>query len=834
MSDVPPQEVPTGLEALADVFVEKARAEPVEVVDLRGQHWLLAWRAEPEAQVAVHALDRRTALPALAEVTAHDLSALLAWGMEPRPRTPLQPISDRAWRLLGLDHPLAAAVRQSRADVLLLRAHGLPEGFAVEAARAGLSVFVPDARRPRGESLLPLVLWCWSGRGVWPPMRRAIPPGDLLLRVVAEAPPARAVEELSAALRRLARMPSSQAWSARELGELRAVLEPFGLPLPPVEIVDVDREGGVSVTWRADRLVAATPPLERMSVAELEGAAAMLDGFVPAHVRDAFQAAARQAEDDARALGASVEDGGILARDPRKPTTRRAVAVTSSEGRSGTVRGPSAFAGGHVAATPVEPIAAASPLTPPATPAAAAPSRDNGGQRPSPGIRAPSIAYTRREASLAEAEDGHGDAAGTTRANPRVGRRSDGGRDVGGGGDGPSGDGHWGDDDGADSIHRGAPSRDAEALAWQRSSLTPTATDAEPTSLREALAASRAAKIDSGNGAPRSLFSAAFRRSLAGRFAAGFRSLGGFATWVFFAGGVVGFGVGFLVGEHRATSDTAGAVAAARVDAVDDDLLVQASADPTGTAAEGIAAEDRAASDGDGSAGPEGAGTAGAGTDDLNDAAVAAVVKPSPPLPPGALRGEPIGHADEPAPNDGGGQPSKVPIGPGFATLDHVSLWDGTSAPWRDDGVKARCNVYGDLELEAKAGHKILICGVYYSQEGHLIRYGTCATGPARCVDIRRGRVGTLPYLCTPRSGRPLVRFRVKKGQTDRFTSDIAVRVHFDKWRKNPNEPMCGASAPYFSRIDSRWLDAGEPPTGEQPAGAQPGAVGAGAESGGD
>jgi hypothetical protein len=759
-------EVPAGLEALADVFLEKARAEPIEVVDAVGRHWLLAWRSESEPSVEVHLLDRRTPLPALAEVTAHDLSALLAWGMEPRPRSPLQPIPDRAWRLLGLEHPLAEAVRRSRSDVLLLRCHGLPEGFTVEAARAGLSVYVADARRPRGEGLLPLVLWAWSGRGVWPPMRRAMPPGDLLQRIVSEAPPLRSVEELASALRRLARMPSTQAWSARELGELRAVLEPFGIALPPVEIVDVDRDGGVTVTWRGDRLVAATPNLERMSAAELEAAASMLDGFVPPHVQQTFRDAAEKADAAVAALATELPGTGIFGRDPRRPTTRRSAAAAPELGGR-TIAGPAAAA---IAAHTETPVDAQPRVTPLAVPTIEA----------QPDARR-AIAPTRREAA-ASVPTIREPTKPTPIARPVTPPPSE-----------------------APTRSSPAPAPEVVADEWLERSLTPAGAVAEPTDLRAALAAQQET-----------------RASPSIRDASSFGLPGSVSTWVFVAGVVLGFGLGFLVGEQRAGRD--GIAASGDVELP----VAVTPSEPAAPVDTAVAAAD--AVDAAGATEP---------TDDLADEdpigdssaerapveAAAAAAAPA--------EAEPA--ADVPAAAEPAAAARAVPTGPGFAALPAVALWDGSNAPWREAGVRARCNLHGDLELEQGGDRKVLVCGVYYTQDGHLLRYGTCANGPVRCVDIRRGRAGTRPFLCTPRSGRPLVRFRQKKGEQDRYTSDIEIRKLFDKWRKDPSKPMCEGAASYWREIDRRWLDAGPPPSDEQPAGARPaGATDEDAATGGD
>lgn len=762
MSAVP--EVPSGLEALADVFLQKARVEPVEVVDAAGRHWLLAWRAEPEPEVAVHLLDRRTALPALAEVTAHDLAALLAWGMEPRPQSPLQPIPDRAWRLLGLDHPLAAAVRNSRPDVLLLRCHGLPEGFAVEAARAGLSVFVGDARRPRGETLLPLVLWAWSGRGVWPPMRRAMPPGDLLQRIVREAPPARSVEELAGALRRLARLPSSQAWSARELGELRATLEPFGIALPPVEVVDVDRDGGVTVTWRGDRLVAATPTLERMSPAELRGAATMLDGYLPDHVLRTFGDAADRADAEAVAMGNELPDAGILARDPRRPTTRRSAAAAPDEaGR--TIAGPAALAMQRAREeTPVDGAQHANaPEGQRKTPLAV----DQAMSLPPRDDPRKAIAMTRREQAAAPPTIRE-----PTRPTPIARQETP----------PPS--------EAPTRAEAAAASRDG----WFEGSATPAGTVAEPTSLRSILETGRESAVSTG-AAPRD-------------DAASFGMPGSLSTWVFVAGLVLGFGLGFLVGERRGAGTTDPASVAGDVGlplAVTPTAVEPATAavDPGG---EGELADENAGAD----ARPDGS-TEEAEADGPDDEGA-----------------DPADPADAAAPRPASAAAkveaaaAPVPLGPGWEALAEVGLWDGSNAPWKEDGVRARCNLHGDLELEKGSEKKVLVCGLYYNDQGHLLRYGTCANGPTRCVDIRAGRTGTRPFLCTPRSGRPLVRFRLKKGDRDRYTSDIEVRKLFDKWRKDPSRPMCEGPAPYWRKLDRRWLDAGPPPADEAPAGARP------------
>ena len=797
-------DVPPGLEALADVFLEKTRTDPVEVVDIAGRHWLLAWRAEPEPQVAVHALDRRTALPALAEVTAHDLAALLAWGMEPRPRTPLLPVPDRVWRLYGLEHPLAAAIRRSRADVLQLRAHGLPDGFAVEIARAGLALHVQDHRRAHGESLLPIVLWSWSGRGVWPPMRRAIPPGDLLERIVHEAPPARSVEELASALRRLARMPASQLWSAHELDELRAVLDQFGLQTPPVEVLDVDREGGVAVTWRGDRLVAAMPPIERMSPTELDAAARMLKGLLPDALVARLTDAARQTAEPTPVSGLPKSPTTWL--DPLKPTTRRSAAAAPANSSAQRPDAPVVYVIDRHAPTPVE------GGTRGATPHAAETS-----------LRQASIGETRRDSAVG---DGELQTGSVTVALPTA----------------PAGGGHrstrpaskpvavvqsqrptagtpsataapaagLGSAAFAASSPAGAMSSVAAAMSsqtaagapvagtaagitddWMRGSVTPAAVVAEPADLRSALQTVATSQVSD--------------EAATGGAADWPSSLG---TWLFAAGVALGFVIGYLAGQarHAPVGDDAG-------DGKGGEVALAAPSTPTETGA-----------DASGNTEADQAVAAGATTDDLADD-----VDPAARMEAAAALDEPRARHVEPeaaAPAAPAPDPkapgAKVPVatGPGFAALGEVNLWDGTSAPWSEAGVQAHCNLHGDLELSRGGVTKVLVCGVFYTENGHLLRYATCADKPTRCVDVRSDRAGTRSYLCTPRSARPLVRVRQQKSDPMRYSSDIALRKTYDTWRKDTSKPLCEAPARYWSKLDPRWMDAGAPPADQAPAGA--------------
>lgn len=808
-------DVPPGLEALADVFLEKTRTDPVEVVDVAGRHWLLAWHAEPEPQVAVHALDRRTALPALAEVTAHDLAALLAWGMEPRPRTPLLPVPDRVWRLYGLEHPLAAAIRRSRVDVLQLRAHGLPDGFAVEAARAGLSLYVQDHRRAHGESLLPIVLWCWSGRGVWPPMRRAIPPGDLLERIVHEAPPARSVEELASALRRLARMPASQLWSAHELDELRAVLDQFGLQTPPVEVLDVDREGGVAVTWRGDRLVAAMPPIERMSPTELEAAARMLKGLLPDALVARLADAARQGAEAAAA--AILPESPSTWRDPLKPTTRRSAAAAPANTSGQRPEAPVVHVIDRHGPTPVE--GASRGKTPLASDVAA---------------RQSSISETRRESALGDAARLTG---AVTTALPTAPAPGTGGAGrpaskpvtvVGGGrgtpGAGPSpaaahgatGAGPLGTSTpaagsagiGASAAASSSPAAGTAAPGqapghahgsasgitddWMRGSVTPASIVAEPADLRSAL---QTVSTEQVGGADRGA-------GMSWPSSIGASSIG---TWLFAAGVALGFVIGYLAGQARNAPlgpDGDGEGSGAEV-------ALAAAATPVAAAT---------GADADGHTGADQAVAAGAATDDLDDD-----VDPAARMEAAAGAAEPRARHVEPEAAAAAAAPAaKVPVatGPGFAALGEVNLWDGTSAPWSEPGVQAHCNPHGDLELTRGGVTKVLVCGVFYTENGHLLRYATCADKPTRCVDVRSDRAGTRSYLCTPRSARPLVRVRVLKTDPMRYSSDIALRKTYDTWRKDPSKPLCEAPARYWSKLDARWMDAGPPPVDQAPAGA--------------
>ncbi len=805
--------VPHGIESLADVFLEKARAEPIEVVDFAGHHWLLSWSGQPEPQVSVHALERRSVVPTLAEVTAHDLAALLAWALEPRPASPLQPVPDRVWRLLGLDHPLAAAVRRSRADVLPLRAHGLPDGFAMEAARADLRLFVQDHRRPQGDDLLQIVLWCWSSRGVWPPMRRAIPPGDLPLRLVLETPPLRQVEELAALLRRLARMPGSQLWSARELDELRGVLAAFDLPLPPVELVDVDRDGVVTLLWRGDRLVASMPPGDRMSEFEREASARMLDGLLPPPLLERLHPTTSPAADESPTA--------VLAWPPRAAAASghgAGRAVSPAEGRAAPAADdlPSSLSSPALGARPTtRRSAAASPsgndarsVDSPVAPDLRSPTpSDDQRRRPTP-LAVPAPAPAERAAQSTDAVRQMG--IGATRRDAKATSQ---GAQPGATTALPPAAAHY--TRASTPSHQPSSAAAAASYAvasepahggasfttddWMRGSVTPASTVAEPSDLRAMLSLQPTA----AQPAPRTFVLPELRLGL--------------PAWTFAAGLLLGLAVGWMLGdssEPPAATPAPGAIAKGA------DRQSASGKPDRGPAAPGeAAAGQELAEAAEGDAPPTPAPTLAAGAADPSaedqradePEAAALAAAPAAVEPSAAAAAVP-----NPAAPAAAGLAGALPVGPGFAALQPVSLWDGNSAPWAEPGVRVRCNAYGDLELSKGGEERVVVCGPFYNDGGHLVRYAACAEKPARCAMLQPSLRGARPVVCTPRSARPLVRVQRNPGDPDRYSSDIALRRLFDRGNRG-TEPLCPEPARYWSKMERRWMDAGPPP-GQAPA----------------
>ncbi len=102
-------------------------------------------------------------------------------------------------------------------------------------------------------------------------------------------------------------------------------------------------------------------------------------------------------------------------------------------------------------------------------------------------------------------------------------------------------------------------------------------------------------------------------------------------------------------------------------------------------------------------------------------AAVADTVKPD----------EPPAAKTAPTLASGGKGPT-----PRFAALPWVSLWDGDTIPV-EEGIAARCNRYGDVELRRGDKTRYIICDLFHTEPGRPrgnLRRKVCATAPVRCV----------------------------------------------------------------------------------------------------